>query len=34
MMVSFRHWLKLAKDNPKVSAGVVVAIVILYILIF
>jgi hypothetical protein len=34
MMVSFRHWLKLAKDNPKVSAGVVVAIVILYTLIF
>ena len=34
MMVSFRHWLKLANDNPKVSAGVVVAIVILYILIF
>ena len=34
MMVSFKHWFKMAKDNPKISAGIVIAIIVLYTLIF
>ena len=30
----FKSWFKMAKDNPKISAGIVIAVVVLYILIF
>jgi len=34
MMTYFKRWFKMAKDNPKISAGIVIAIIVLYILIF
>jgi|TARA_R100001530_G_scaffold43592_1_gene33143 hypothetical protein len=34
MITNFKHWFKIAKDNPKISAGIVVAVVVLYILVF
>ena len=34
MMTYFKRWFKMAKDNPKISAGVVIAIIVLYTLIF
>ena len=34
MMTYFKRWFKMAKNNPKVSAGVVIAIIVLYTLIF
>ena len=34
MMTYFKRWFKMAKDNPKVSAGIVIAIIVLYTLIF
>ena len=34
MMTYFKRWFKMAKNNPKVSAGIVIAIIVLYILIF
>ena len=33
-MTNFKHWFKMAKDNPKISAGIVIAIIVLYTLIF
>ena len=30
----FKHWFKMANDNPKISAGIVIVVVVLYILIF
>ena len=30
----FKNWFGIAKDNPKISAGIVVAVVVLYILVF
>ena len=30
----FKNWFKIAKDNPKVSAGIVIVVVIIYIYIF
>ena len=30
----FKNWFKMAKDNPKISAGIVIAVVVSYILIF
>ena len=33
-MTNFKRWFKIAKDNPKISAGIVIAVVVLYILIF
>ena len=33
-MMDFRHMFKMAKDNPKISAGIVIVVVILYIYIF
>ena len=34
MMIYFKRWFKMAKNNPKVSAGIVIAIIVLYTLIF
>jgi len=34
MMTNFKRWFKMAKDNPKISAGIVIAVVVLYTLIF
>jgi hypothetical protein len=34
MITNFKHWFKIAKDNPKISAGIVIAVVVLYILVF
>ena len=34
MMTYFKRWFKMAKNNPKVSAGIVIVVVILYIYIF
>jgi len=34
MMTYFKRWFKMAKNNPKISAGVVIAIIVLYTLIF
>ena len=34
MMTNFKRWFKMAEDNPKISAGIVIAVVVLYILIF
>ena len=34
MMTNFKHLFKMAKDNPKISAGIVIVVVVLYILIF
>jgi hypothetical protein len=34
MMTYFKRWFKMAKNNPKVSAGIVIAIIVLYTLIF
>ena len=33
-MTNFKRWFKMAKDNPKISAGIVIAVVVLYILVF
>jgi len=34
MMTYFKRWFKMAKNNPKISAGIVIAIIVLYTLIF
>jgi len=34
MMTYFKRWFKMAKDNPKISAGIVIAVIVLYTLIF
>ena len=34
MITNFKHWFKIEKDNPKISAGIVIAVVVLYTLIF
>ena len=33
-MMDFKHLFKMAKDNPTISAGIVIAIIVLYTLIF
>ena len=33
-MMDFKHWFKMAKNNPKISAGIVIAVIVLYTLIF
>ena len=33
-MIDFKLMFKMAKDNPKISAGIVIAIIVLYTLIF
>ncbi len=33
-MMDFKLMFKMAKDNPKISAGIVIAIIVLYTLIF
>ena len=34
MMTYFKRWFKMAKNNPKISAGIVIAVIVLYTLIF
>ena len=34
LKINFKRWLKSARGNPKVTAGIIIAAVILYILMF